>query len=265
MKGLAGARRFAREALLLSLAALGLGAAASAQVICSAPCAQVRAGPERTGTTIVAPSLDGLEGGSRAAGWTQAALRRPAGWSSAMQRHDVVVGAVDPDHDDGYEYRLPYRDNESHPVIQGYGAKLSHRGAEQFTVDFGMALGTPVHAARDGVVALVEDSHTAGCWRDDCARLANFIVVLHPDGTTGEYFHLQQGSARVRLGDRVLRGQPLALSGNTGYTTAPHLHFGVYRLGSDGRTQSVAVRFSTREGPISEPRAGARYLNSPEG
>jgi murein DD-endopeptidase MepM/ murein hydrolase activator NlpD len=265
MKGLTRARRFSCAALLLSLATLGFGARLSADVICSAPCAEARQGPERTSTSIAPPALDGLDGGSRTAGWTHAPPRRPVAWSSAMERHDFVVGAVDPDHDDGYAYRLPYGDNESHPVIQGYGAKLSHRGAEQFTVDFGMALGTPVHAARDGLVALVEDSHAAGCWRDDCARLANFIVVLHPDGTTGEYFHLQQGSARVRLGERVRRGQLLARSGNTGYTTAPHLHFGVYRLRSDGRTQSVGVRFLTREGPISEPRAGARYLNSPEG
>jgi murein DD-endopeptidase MepM/ murein hydrolase activator NlpD len=262
MKGLARARRLFRDALLLGLAALGYRCAL-AQDVCAAPCAGSQDGAEHALAVIVPPPLDGLAGGSRAATWTHAPLRRTLAWSSAMDRHDVVVGAIDPDHDDAYAYRLPYGDNESYPVIQGYGAKLSHRGAEQFTVDFGMALGTPVHAARDGVVVLVEDSHAAGCWRDDCARLANFIVLLHPDGTTGEYFHLQQGSARVRVGDRVRRGEPLASSGNTGYTTAPHLHFGVYRAARDGRTQSVAVRFLTREGPISEPRTGARYLNFP--
>ena len=182
-------------------------------------------------------------------------------WSSAMDRHEVVVGAIDADHDDTYEYRLPYGGAESHPVTQGYGARLSHRGAEQFTVDFGMPLGTPVHAAREGVVVLVEDSHATGCWSDPCARLANFVVVLHADGTTGEYFHLQRGSAQVRVGDCVERGQRLALSGNIGYSTAPHLHFGVYRTGRDGGTQSVAVRFLTREGVIKEPRVGWRYLN----
>jgi murein DD-endopeptidase MepM/ murein hydrolase activator NlpD len=178
-----------------------------------------------------------------------------------MDRHEVVVGAIDADHDDTYEYRLPYADDQSYPVTQGYGARLSHRGAEQFTVDFGMPAGTPVQAAREGVVVLAEDSHATGCWSDECARLANFVVVLHADGTTGEYFHLQRGSVQVRVGERVQRGQRLALSGNTGYSTAPHLHFGVYRTGRDGGTQSVAVRFLTREGLIGEPRTGARYLN----
>jgi murein DD-endopeptidase MepM/ murein hydrolase activator NlpD len=178
-----------------------------------------------------------------------------------MDRHEVAVGAIDPDHDDGYEYRLPYGNDVSYPVIQGYGARLSHRGAEQFTVDFGMPIDTPVHAAREGVVVLLEDSHDIGCWREEGGRLANFVVLLHSDGTTGEYFHLQRGSVRVELGEHVRRGELLALSGNTGYTTAPHLHFGVYRTSSDGRTQSVAVRFLTRKGPIGAPRVGARYMN----
>ena len=182
-------------------------------------------------------------------------------WSTAMSREDVQVGRVDADHDDGYLYRLPYGADASFPIIQGYGAKLSHRGAERFTLDFGMPVGTPVHAARDGVVALVEHSHDAGCPREECGRFANFVVVLHSDGTTGEYFHLERGSAQVRVGDRVERGQQLARSGNTGFSTAPHLHFGVYRTGPDRTTESLAVRFQTRRGALSNPRSGAYYLN----
>jgi murein DD-endopeptidase MepM/ murein hydrolase activator NlpD len=158
-------------------------------------------------------------------------------------------------------YRLPYGDDASFPIIQGYGAKLSHHGAERFTLDFGMPVGTPVHAARDGIVALVEDSHDAGCAREECGRFANFVVVLHSDGTTGEYFHLERGSAQVRIGDRVERGQLLARSGNTGFSTAPHLHFGVYRTGHDRTTESLAVHFQTRRGALSNPRSGAYYLN----
>jgi murein DD-endopeptidase MepM/ murein hydrolase activator NlpD len=180
-----------------------------------------------------------------------------------MDRHDLILGAIDPDHDDGYDYRLPYGDSVSYPVIQGYGARLSHRGAEHYTVDFGMPVGTPVHAARAGLVVLPEDSHDEGCWRDECGRLANFVVLLHADGTTGEYFHLQHGSVLVKVGQRVERGQLLALSGNTGYTTAPHLHFGVYRTERDGTTRSLAVHFATRAGTITEPRAGALYTNLP--
>jgi murein DD-endopeptidase MepM/ murein hydrolase activator NlpD len=214
------------------------------------------------GAGVALPRVYGAAGGGRL---PASGLRLPGlpatQWSPAMSRHDVLLGRIDPDHDDDYLYRLPYADGASFPVIQSYGAKLSHLGVEQYTVDFGMPVGTPVHAAREGVVVLLEDSHDGNCWREECGRLANFVVVLHSDGTTGEYFHLERGSVTVRLGEQVLRGQPLALSGNTGYSTAPHLHFGVYRALADGHTQSVAVRFRTRVGAVALARTGRRYLN----
>ena len=198
-------------------------------------------------------------GADEEAGGARVSLLRQ--WSAAMTRADVQLGRVDADHDDGYLYRLPYADDVSFPIIQGYGAKLSHHGAEEYTLDFGMPVGTPVHAARDGVVVLVEDSHDLGCAREECGRFANFVVVLHSDGTTGEYFHLERGSVQVRPGERVTRGQWLARSGNTGFSTAPHLHFGVYRTGHDRTTESLAVHFQTRSGAVSLPRSGAQYLN----
>ncbi len=193
-------------------------------------------------------------------------LRRLPGnmlrWSSALDRQQVILGAIDPDHDDDYLYRLPYADAVSYPVIQAYGSKLSHRGAEYFTIDFRMEVGTPVYAARDGVVVLFEDSHDTACWREECGRLANFVVLLHSDGTTGEYYHLARASVTVAVGQHVERGQLIAHSGNTGYSNAPHLHFGVYRTERDGHTQSVPVRFLTDAGVVDAPRLGARYLNA---
>lgn len=192
-------------------------------------------------------------GGARVPALSQASI--------AMGREGFTLGRADADHDDAYLYRLPYGDGVTFPIIQGYGAKLSHRGAERFTLDFGMPVGTEVHAARDGVVVLAEDSHENGCPREECGRFANFVVVLHSDGTTGEYFHLERGSAEVRAGQSVSRGQRLARSGNTGFSTVPHLHFGVYRTGRDRTTESLAVRFETRSGSVAIPRSGARYLN----
>lgn len=199
---------------------------------------------------------DELHGGARVAASSR--------WSAAMTRADVRLGRVGADHDDDYLYRLPYGDHVSFPIIQAYGAKLSHRGTERFTLDFGMPVGTPVHAAREGVVVLVEDSHGFGCASEQCAPLANFVVVLHSDGTTGEYFHLERGSAEVHAGEHVARGQRLARSGDTGFSTAPHLHFGVYRTERDRTTESLAVRFKTRGGAVGTPRSGAHYLNAVE-
>jgi murein DD-endopeptidase MepM/ murein hydrolase activator NlpD len=166
---------------------------------------------------------------------------------------------MDAVHDDDYLYALPYESGRSYRVLQGYGSRFSHTGLEAYAVDFDMPEGTPIHAARDGVVARVEDSHSIGCWRDGCGRYANYIVILHNDGTTGEYYHLEQDGALVDVGESVTRRQKIGLSGNTGHTTMPHLHFAVYRAAEWGNTQSIPVRFQTAQGTLNRPRHGGRY------
>ena len=170
-----------------------------------------------------------------------------------------TVGDKDARHDDDHLYALPYETGRSYRVLQGYGSRFSHTGLEAYAVDFDMPEGTPVHAARAGVVARVEESNTIGCWSDGCGRYANYIVVLHNDGTTGEYYHLKHMGALVEVGDSVARGQKIGLSGNTGHSTMPHLHFAVYRATDWGNTQSIPVRFQSADGTIKRPRRGARY------
>ena len=173
--------------------------------------------------------------------------------------YDWTIGDKDAVHDDDHLYALPYSSGLSYRVLQGYGSRFSHTGLEEFAIDFDMSVGTAVHAARAGVVARVEESHAKGCWEDGCGKFANFIVVLHNDGTTGEYFHLQENGALVSAGDRVAQGQKIAYSGNTGHTTMPHLHFAVYRAIEWGNTQSIPVRFQGVNGIIAHPRRGGRY------
>ena len=170
-----------------------------------------------------------------------------------------TVGDKDAVHDDDHLYALPYASGRSYRVLQGYGSRFSHTGLEAYAIDFDMREGTPVHAARAGVVARVEESHSIGCWRDGCGRYANYIVILHNDGTTGEYYHLRHEGALVNVGDSVARGQKIGLSGNTGHTTMPHLHFAVYRATEWGNTQSIPVRFQSADGTLKRARAGARY------
>jgi murein DD-endopeptidase MepM/ murein hydrolase activator NlpD len=163
--------------------------------------------------------------------------------------------------DGEYVYRLPYADGQSYSVIQSYGSPLSHRGLEYYTIDFGMPEGTPVYSAREGRVERVEDRFDRACWKAGCAGYANFVEIRHPDGTLGRYFHLEQGSVIVEPGQWVDRGEPIARSGDTGYSTSPHLHFGVYRTVRDGVDQSIAIRFAVREGFVGHLRTGARYTN----
>ena len=173
---------------------------------------------------------------------------------------DWTIGDKDALHDEEQLYLLPYASGKSYRILQGYGSRFSHRGLEQYAVDFNMSVGTPVHAARAGVVAKIIESNNKGCWDDGCGAFANYIVILHDDDTTGEYYHLAQNGALVEVGDKIVAGQKIALSGNTGHTTMPHLHFAVYRAAAWGNTQSIPVRFLSSAGIINSPRRGGRYL-----
>ncbi len=93
-----------------------------------------------------------------------------------------------------------------------------------------MPEGTPIIAARSGVVVKTENEQ-AGRGNDPSG---NFVRVQHDDGTEGAYLHLKQGSVSVRVGQRVAVGSPLALSGNTGNSSGPHLHFVVQRATEAG-------------------------------
>jgi murein DD-endopeptidase MepM/ murein hydrolase activator NlpD len=171
-----------------------------------------------------------------------------------------TIGDNDAVHDDDHLYLLPYASGKSYRVLQGFGSRFSHTGIEQYAVDFKMDEGTPVHAARAGVVARVVEEHDIGCWEDGCGRYANFIVIMHDDGTTGEYYHLQQNGSVVGVGDVVAAGQHIGYSGNTGHTTMPHLHFAVYRATKGARPQSVPVSFISANGVVYRPRRGHHYL-----
>ncbi|MDH5344364.1 MAG: M23 family metallopeptidase [Gammaproteobacteria bacterium] len=170
-----------------------------------------------------------------------------------------TIGDDQATHDDDHLYLLPYAAGASYRVLQGFSSRFSHRGIEEFAVDFKMSVGTPVHAARGGVIARVVESNDKGCWEDGCGQYANFIVVMHDDGTTGEYYHLQKDGALVEVGDKVVAGQRIGLSGNTGHTALPHLHFAVYRATRGGQPQSVPISFVSANGVVYRPRQGHHY------
>lgn len=75
----------------------------------------------------------------------------------------------------------------------------------------------------------------------------NWIRVLHSDGTMAIYAHLQTGSLTVAPGQRVRRGQQVGRSGNTGYSTGPHLHFAVQR-NAGLHLESIPVKLNGPQG-----------------
>jgi len=125
------------------------------------------------------------------------------------------------------QYRMPVAGDAR--VEQGFGGGFSHQDPEnRYAADFAVPSGTTVLAARAGVVMQAEAGFEhGGLDRAALAGRANFVRVLHDDGTMALYAHLQPGGVLVRVGQHVEVGQPLGLSGATGFASGPHLHFAV--------------------------------------
>ncbi|MGA2141044.1 MAG: M23 family metallopeptidase [Brevinematales bacterium] len=157
---------------------------------------------------------------------------------------DVEEAIGDPDitPDQRYVYFIPYEEGTTHMINQGYNGRISHRGWIQYSLDFGMQIGTPVCAARDGVVVEVKQDSYHGGFRFWYMNMANYITVYHSDGSFSEYLHLMQNGSAVKVGDIIKKGQVIGYSGNTGFTTGPHLHFMVFKAVTMGR-QTVPTLF----------------------
>lgn len=160
--------------------------------------------------------------------------------------------------DTSYIYTLPFENGKAHLLVQGYFGKFSHK--ERAALDFKMKIGTKVLAARDGIVTRVKEDGTKGGAKREFRSEGNNIIIQHGDNSRSGYWHIQKDGALVNVGDSVKKGQVIALSGNTGYTAFPHLHFIVWRSDARGQWQQVATRFQTSKG-IKYPRAWRWFRN----
>jgi murein DD-endopeptidase MepM/ murein hydrolase activator NlpD len=161
--------------------------------------------------------------------------------------------------DKKFIYELPYAVGFSPPVLQGYNGKFSHNTVLNIhALDFSMPRGTPILAARAGVVVASRSDVTTG--GHDPALLGtvdgggNFVMVLHDDGTIGNYFHMRCGSIVLKKGDAVKAGDALGEAGSTGYSHPdyPHLHF-VVRVPEQKNPygkKTIPTLFRTRAGVV---------------
>jgi len=171
----------------------------------------------------------------------------------------ATFGSLNAVHDDSFVYSLPYAAGESFRVSQGFRGKYSHFGPNEFAVDWKMPLGTPVHAARDGVVVGVKDDSDAGGPDNLFDADANYVLIRHSDSTLGHYVHLLKDGSCVRVGDRVRVGDQIALSGNSGHSTGPHLHFAVFKAKTGKQRETIPIRYQTSNSEALVLEAGKSY------
>lgn len=128
---------------------------------------------------------------------------------------------------DEVSYSLPIDEKSRWELGQEFNGEYSHHDEQnRYAVDFIVPIGTPVLAARAGVVMETIASYSTGGQNAKMyANRANFIRILHDDGSMALYAHLKENGILVSTGQRVGLGEPIAYSGNTGFSSGPHLHF----------------------------------------
>lgn len=150
-------------------------------------------------------------------------------------------------HEPERPYRAPFAVANDYRISQTFPIGITHTTPDSYyAVDIAMPVGTDIYAARGGTVFEVASTNFRGGTdpeRDGAA--ANIVRIMHDDGSQAVYAHLNWNTIRVRPGDKVARGEYIADSGNTGFTTGPHLHFAVM-INRGMRLEAVPIVF---EGP----------------
>ncbi|NRA40892.1 MAG: M23 family metallopeptidase [Pseudomonadales bacterium] len=182
------------------------------------------------------------------------AIFTQAGKAAAF-KYQWLLGDIVRYHDE-YLYALPISSKRSHQITQSFNDSFSHfKRPNRYAVDFATKVGTYISAARAGTVIDVVDSYQVGTASQYFLDKANYIQILHSDGTYAVYAHLLLASALVQPGEQVAEGQRIARAGSSGYSTGPHLHF-VIRKNNGMETVSVPFQFKNQQGQAFTPERG---------
>lgn len=187
-------------------------------------------------------------------------LRRSSGAGKSLPKWSVQYAhSADSIRTDSF--LLPYPPGREHRIMQGYNGSYSHNNAgARYALDFALAVGDTVCAAADGYVVGLIKGYKKGGNSSKWMRYANFINLYHPDKNVyTQYVHLRHNGSLVDLGDHVAAGQPIGISGMTGWTSKPHLHFNVVRW-EDGKRISLPATFGRKTlTPGTKLRKGTRW------
>jgi len=126
---------------------------------------------------------------------------------------------------------------------------VTHNGRMEYAYDYAAGIGTPVYAMRAGRVISMQDKYPD--WGGDKEQIHRFnhVWLEHDGGYRSAYVHLQQGfhyRVNLKVGDQVEAGQIIGYSGNSGWSSGPHLHVEVHRAEERFQfTQTVPFAIST--------------------
>jgi murein DD-endopeptidase MepM/ murein hydrolase activator NlpD len=132
----------------------------------------------------------------------------------------------------------------------------THRGRMEYAYDLKTNIGTPVFAMRAGRVRFVQDRYPdTGGGAENISKF-NYVLIEHDGGYRSAYIHLQhrfQGKVRIKVDDTVEGGQLIGYSGNSGWSSGPHLHIEVEEPGEPhtfGQTVPFAIAEACGPGSI---------------
>jgi murein DD-endopeptidase MepM/ murein hydrolase activator NlpD len=167
-----------------------------------------------------------------------------------------VLGSPAAHHDASVLYLPPFDGNGRFLITQGFDGKISHQDLQnKYAVDIAMPVGTPVYAARGGVLIRIENDFSESGMKEGLIPRSNNICILHDDGSIGVYAHLSLKAAQVFPGATVADGQLIAYSGNTGFSSGPHLHFAV-QVNRGMELMSVPFKFASDKREALNPVQG---------
>jgi len=163
-----------------------------------------------------------------------------------------------------YPYRLPYGFNKSYLVGQSFNGKKTHKNHMNHAVDWNMDIGTYIYAARSGYVINLADNFKESGNDPSYSSKSNYIKILHNDGTSATYAHLNYKGVKVKKGQKVRVGEFIGYSGNTGYSSGPHLHMhvAVPQFTDKGvREKTIPFSFSNCNYQNFIPKISEKYKN----